>query len=395
MPSIDSIGMPLVFKAEETGDVPDSSPNRIAVRAEVRALEGMQKEAIVHYGPTGACWRMVSDEGPYLNGTDLAPFPLAFYAAGMAFSFMTELLHHTKAHDVKIQSLKLIQDNYYTMQGSAIRGDMIGGAKPTEIQVDIEAGASEEMIAKLIRLAEQSSPAQSYMRDVLQNTFALNLNGNPLEVANVAASSSTQSSDPEPTFDQLKSLGESAYQPDIIVKLKAAETVFDVKGGAGSSLKATQKRTLHVRSVGRLRDDDLKEVQVQLFKPIGSTFRFLSEEPDENGGRESAPPALAYLTAGVGFCYMTQMGRYAQIVKQNLEAYRIIQKNIFNINGSAAAENLTASAEPVDTQVFVDMSETDEAAQRLVSMSERTCFLHAAMRSSTPTEIHNEFNGKK
>jgi uncharacterized OsmC-like protein len=387
MPSIDSIGMPLVFKAEETGDAPESGPGRIAIRAEVRALEGMQKEAIVHYGPTGTCWRMVSDEGPYLNGSDLAPFPLAFYTAGMAFSFMTEFLRHAKAHDANIRSFKLIQDNYYTMQGSAIRGDMLGGAKPAEMKIEVDTDASEEMVNRLVQLAEQSSPAQSYMRDVLQNTFSLNFNGQPVDVADVAVYDGASSPDPAPAFEHLRSLDGSTYQPDIIVKLKAAETVFGVEGGAGSSLKATQKRTLHVRGIGTLREDGLKEVQVQLFKPIGSTFRFLSQEPDESIGKETAPPALAYLSAGVGFCYMTQMGRYAHIVKQDLKSYRIIQDNIFELNGRAEEENLTATAEPVNTQVYVEMNESDEAARKLVSMSERTCFLHAAMRNSNPAEI--------
>jgi OsmC-like protein len=142
-----------------------------------------------------------------------------------------------------------------------------------------------------------------------------------------------------------------------------------------------------VRTKATIGDDGLKEATVQLFKPIGSTFRFLSQEPDEAVGPEMAPPALAYLAAGVGFCYMTQMGRYAHIVKQDLESYRIIQDNIFNLSGQVSNGSLTASAEPVNTQVFVDMAESDEAAQTLVRMSERTCFLHAAMRSATPSQI--------
>jgi uncharacterized OsmC-like protein len=302
------------------------------------------------------------------------------------------LLRHARVHDVDLRSLKLTQDNYYTMQGSAIRGDMLGGAKPAEIKIEVDTDASEETVTRLARLAEQSSPAQSYMRDVLQNTFALNFNGQPLDVVDVSPSVGDQDPDPAPTFDQLNSLDESAYQPDIIVKLKAADKVFGVEGGAGSSLKATQKRTLHVRGVGTLRDDGIKEMMVQLFKPIGSTFRFLSQEPEESAGTETAPPALAYLSAGVGFCYMTQMGRYAHIVKQNLKSYRIVQENIFNMNGSLEEETLTALAEPVDTQVYVDMDESDEAAQKLVRMSERTCFLHAAMRNSRPTQIQSEIS---
>jgi hypothetical protein len=297
MPSIDSIGMPLVFKAEETGDVPESGPGRIAIRAEVRALEGMQKEAIVHHGPTGTRWRMVSDEGPYLNGTDLAPFPLAFYTAGTAFSFMTEFFRHARAHNVETRSIKLIQDSYYTMQGSAIRGDMLCGARPAEMKVEVNADASDEMVNRLVQLAEKSSPAQSYMRDVLQNTFSLHFNGQPIDVADVAEYDGERSPDPTTAFERLRSLDESEYQPDIILK-------------------------------------------------------------------------------------------------QDLHSYRIIQDNVFQLSGRAEEENLLATAEPVNTQVFVEMNESAEAARKLVSMSERTCFLHAAMRSSNPAEIKTRASGE-
>lgn len=387
MPSIEGSGFPLAFKLPpgDWSELPgpgEGEAGRIAVRACVRALTGMQKEAVVHYGPTGTVWRMVSDEGPYLNGTDLAPFPLAFFTAGMAFSFMSELLRHAVVHHVPIESLRLIQDNFYTMEGSALRGDMIGGAKPVEIRVEIQADASQAMVEKLLRLAEQSSPAQTYMRDKLTNTFALNLNGRQIPVVNVAASTAPPSPDPEAMFETIRPLDASEYLPDIITKLKAAEPVFGVEGGAGSSLQAEQKRTLHVRGIGKLREDGLKEVQVQLFKPIGSTFRFISDEHSQ-----SAPPSLAYLAAGVGFCHMTQMGRYAHIVKQDLQSYRIVQDNSFIFSGDTTQETLQANAAPVNTQVFVAMNEPEAAAQKLVSMSERTCFLHAAMRTINPTQI--------
>jgi hypothetical protein len=298
---------------------------------------------------------------------------------------MAELLRHAAAHHVPIESLKLIQDNFYTMEGSAIRGDMRGGAKPAEIRVEIQADASSAMIAKVIKLAEQSSPAQAYMRDKLTNTFALNLNGQQLPVSEVAESTAAPDADPEPIFETIDPADAPEYLPDIITKLKAAETVFGVSGGAGSSLQAEQKRTLHVRGIGTLREDGLQEVQVQLFKPIGSTFRFIS---DEQG--QSAPPSAAYLSAGIGFCYMTQMGRYAHIVKQDLQSYRIIQDNIFTLNGDTSAETLQATAVPVNTQVFVTMAEPAAAAQKLVSMSEQTCFLHGAMRTVNPTKIEIE-----
>ena len=390
MPSIQSLGQPLVFKVNQQSTVLEVPPHvhgEIAIRLKVRALEGMQKEAIVHHEPSNTIWRMVSDEGPYLNGTDLAPYPLAFYAAGMAFSLISESVRHAETYGIKITSLSLLQDNFYTMEGSAIRGDMMAGALPTEITVRISADAPQETLVNLIQLAEASSPPQAYMRDLLKNTFALSQNGRGLDVAPVNPSPARLHEDPEPHFEALAPLDPSEYLPDIITKLTAAEVKHGVEGGAGSSLKSEQKRTLHIHTEGLLRDDGLKEARVQLFHPIGSTFKFISDETSDG-----APPSLAYLSAGVGFCYMTQLGRYANIVKLGLNSCSIVQDNVFTLSGSARDENLRAGAKPVDTHLFVRLDGTDESARKLLKLGEQTCFLHAAMRTSNRTQLRAEIN---
>jgi hypothetical protein len=121
----------------------------------------------------------------------------------------------------------------------------------------------------------------------------------------------------------------------------------------------------------------LKEATVQLFKPLGSTFRFLGDDT----GQERAPSSLAYLAAGIGFCFMTQIGRYAHITKQALRAYSIVQDTIYRIGQESAV------AEPVDTHTFLQTAEPDEVAQKTLTMSERTCFLHAAMRGINQSRI--------
>ncbi len=395
MPNIESSGYPLVFKVQESPSSPPDSDDAtsLALRVQVRALEGMQKEAVVSTN-FGSAWRMVSDEGPYLDGTDLAPFPLAFYTAGMQFSFMSELLHHAKIHNISLKSCELWQDNYYTMEGSALRGTMMGGAKPAELVLKIESDASDEMMGKLIRLAEASSPAHAVMRDVLDNTFSLKLNGHNLPVTDVKASSNEAGPDPEESFNTVEPIAdENEFLPDIISKLSAAEKVFGVEGGAGSSLQATQKRTLHIHGEAKAVDGMLMETVIQLFKPIGSTFRFFCDESRDAGGKDMAPPPLAYLSAGVGFCYMTQIGRYAHITKQDLQKYEIVQDNVFTVSGSAEEWLQVSKALPVDTQVFLETGESNETAQKTLSMSERTCFLHAAMRASYPSVVKAELNG--
>lgn len=383
---------PLVYKVKDrNAGKPDepSRRDRIELSVAVRSLEKMQKEAVVcQVEPRGGAWRVVSDEGPYLNGTDLAPFPLGFFTAGQQCSFMTELLRHAKARGVEIKSLVVEQDNRYSMAGSALRGDMQGDAMPVEMLVKIEADADAETIARLIRLAEQSSPAQAVMRDVMDNAFSLALNGNPLPVAGIRQSGIEEVADPLATFEAIEMDTDGSFLPDIITKVSAAEPVHGVEGGAASSLQPEQKRTLHVRGEAKLIGDGLMETVVRLFSPLGSSFRFLC------GGGQSAPPALVYLAAGIGFCYMTQLGRYAHIAKQNLISYRILQRNVFNLEERESNVRGVARAEPVDTHVFIEADEPDDAARQLVRMGEQTCFLHAAMKGAYRSDIRAELNGQ-
>ncbi len=393
-------------------EVESDPPDRVSVLTEVRALEGMQKEALVRVG-MGRTWRMVSDEGPYLNGTDLAPFPLAFFTAGSQFSFLSQLLQGARAQSVVMRSVTLAQDNFYSMEGSFLRGDATGGAMPARLAVTIESDADPDVVARLVKMAQASSGAHALMRDTLTNRFALWHNGKRCEVAGLAGWRSPHdgapgrdgvtrdgvpsvgrvSPDAAPTFDWVAPDAEHHGPEDSITKVQEAERVHGVEGGAGSSLKSEQKRTLHVHGEARVGDGMAMETDIRLFKPIGSSFRFHCDELPENGGAESAPPPLAYVAAGVGFCYMTQLGRYAHILKKDLTSYSLIQENAFTFQDSDAQGHRSVAAEPVDTSVFIDSSESDVVAEDFVRTGERTCFLHAAMRGEHPSEIRLTVSG--
>lgn len=394
MPSIESSGYPLVFRVADdpsrAGASGGEDSERLALRAEVRALEGMQKEAVVTLD-SGARWRMVSDEGPYLNGTDLAPFPLAFFTAGMQFSFLSQLLQGARALSVRVGSVALAQDNFYTMQGSFLRGDAAGGALPARLEVTLESDADPEVIRRLIRMAQASSGAQALMRSAMANVFALAHNGSTLPVEGVAASPAAIVD--EPRFEGVAPATERPEAAGIITKVSQAEAVHGVEGGAGSSLKAEQKRTLHVHGEARVVDGMAMETEIRLFKPIGSSFRFRCDEIAAHGGGETAPPPLAYTAAGVGFCYMTQLGRYAHILGKQLAGYSLVQDMAFGFGGEAAAGTLQASADPVDTHVFLHSEESDDLARDFVKTGARTCFLHAAMGGRHPSELRVLLNG--
>jgi hypothetical protein len=116
-------------------------------------------------------------------------------------------------------------------------------------------------------------------------------------------------------------------------------------------------------------------------------FYFLSDETPENGGQGRAPDAASYISAGIGFCFMTQVGRYAKIVKKDLREYRIIQDTHFSLGGASGGTGQPGQADPVETHVFLTTGEDDRFARETLDMSEQTCFLHALCKADLKTRV--------
>jgi uncharacterized OsmC-like protein len=365
------------------GLVPPPPRRDVAVRTFVRSLAGMQKEALVVSSADGRGWRLTSDEGPYLAGHDEAPFPLAFLTAGMVASYANEVVALAAQRDLPLDGLRLTLENFYTMEGSALRGSMIGGALPPELT--IEAGADPAALRSLGADATDASPLNGLLRGRSTSLFTLTHNGQPREPARVAALGTPALEDVADRYGDITVDG-PADAADLMRRVASAER-HEGEGGAGSSLRAEQKRTLHVRGVCTLRADGVKVIDVQLLTPSGSSFRLLSDEPQGSGGRGRAPDAATLVSAGIAFCFMTQFGRYAAITRKRLDRYRIIQDTHFSAGGASGGTGRAGAADPVETHVFLDTDEDADFARTLVDMGEQTCFLHALCRTDLKTRL--------
>ena len=376
------------------------------VRVWARLLAGMQKEAVVR-STAGGAWRLASDEGPYLDGFDAAPCPLGFMTVGMVSSWMNAVLDAARARGVTVRDLVLVQDNRYTMEGSALKGTMTGGALPVELEVRVDADAGDDAVRELVAAAVRGASVYDVLRRPHVSRFALAVNGTEATVGQAAALGAGPAADPAAGFPRVAP-ADPAGVP--VERLEAVTPVAGVAGGAGTSLRAEQRRQLHLRAVCRRRPDGVKEIEQQLHSPLGSTFRFLSDEPPETGGRGAAPSAASYMAAGVAFCFMTQLGRYAAILGRDLHGYRIVQDARFPgrtalggvastvdavpadpgtaldagaaLDGAGAAPSGATGA--VETHVHLDTREGVDFARRCLDMGEQTCFLHALYR--TPLE---------
>jgi hypothetical protein len=382
-------GKPLFFKVGNSRDLAlDAPTHRLgeAVRAHIRSLSGMQKEALIVSRRTGAIWRLASDEGAYLDGDNEAPCPLSFLTTGMVCSYMEEVLALAKARCIEIAGIRLIQDNYYTMRGSALKGTMTGGARDVELEAQIASSADRDTVAQLLHDAVAASALNGMMRRQHRSLFSLQHNGKAIDCGRVGAIGGGFALSLSDAVFGSAQPAEGSWSA-LIVRNGLTPKTKETTGFAGSSLAEHQDRTLHVRGICTLRPDGAKLVEQQLFNPHGSIFHFLSDEAPGNGGHGLAPDACTYISAGIGFCFMTQFGRYAKISKRDLWDYRIVQDTHFSLGGASGGTGTAGEADPVETHVQLTSGEDDEFARTALDMSEQTCFLHALCRTALKTKI--------
>lgn len=378
--AVGDIDLPLAFRTKtgtaHTGwNALTDSVN--VCRVEARAIGGHQKEALVSEGDQGHCWRMLSDEGPILGGTDLAPFPLGFFSAGLQGDLLGRIHALSSPLGVKLDALNVQVVSRYAFSGSFFAGTGQGSTQAVEVKLRIQSQSSPEAVANLFRAAVNASPAFGALRQPMTNTFALYVNGKRAAVEGVESCTQPDQLDPflshrqSPVPERLET-----HLPDLIKRLNSPDVTSshmpsDIKkfeivvGGSGQNDPVTgTARTL-----------------TWLQQPLGTPFELVSDlEPRPM----KAPTALSYMAAAVSFCYMTQLLRYIDYQKLQVRAVRLIQINPFIMRTSPGSLGPQGQTGPFETHLYLNGNEPDEVMQKLLFYSARTCYLHAAL--STPFE---------
>lgn len=372
-----------VTNPEAVGLSPAPLRHGDAVRTWVRALAGFQKEALVLSTRTGAMWRLVSDEGAYLNGHDAAPCPLSFLTVGMISSYMNEIMALAARDGVTLRHLRLIQNNYYTMKGSMMKRTMTGGALPVELEVEIACDLPDAALTEMLSNAVHASPLNGLMRGVLPSLFTLTHNGTQIATGAAQALAGAAVGGPG---GAAPIAGDTDLRLIERLGLSPQKAVAKGTAGTATSLTDEQDRTLNPAAICTLRADGIKEIEQHLYSPHGSIFRYLSEEAPPHGqGR--APDAVSYISAGIAFCFMTQFGRMAMMERLDLSDYAVVQDTHFSLGGASGGTGRAGTADPVETHVHLATGESDDVARDMLDVSERTCFLHAFCRTDLKTRL--------
>jgi organic hydroperoxide reductase OsmC/OhrA len=218
------------------------------------------------------------------------------------------------------------------------------------------------------------------MRGKLESLFKLGKNGVELPTAKVAELNAALFPDPGNHFAKVMPEASSLALMEPVGPTPKKDVVLGTSSG-GSSLTDEQDRRLNIGAVAVLREDGIKEIQQMQYSPYGTSFRFMSSED----GR--APDANTLISAGIGFCFMTQFGRFVSMLKLDLPDYRILQDTHFSLGGASGGTGKAGDADPIETHVYLETTESDETAQQMLDISEQTCFLHAFCRTDLKTKV--------
>lgn len=363
MESIEGSGYPIGFKMDATDPAPifTGGTGETVVTTEARMLAGHQKEAIVHEGIGGPRWRLTSDEGIHLNGADIAPFPLGFFNAGLHTELHTRLAALATARGVDYGLPELSIQNFYWMTGSFAKGTGQGFSDPAEV---IQTGGPD-----LLEDAINASPAFDAMRRPLQNTFALYVNGRREEAPGMKASTARDAPDPYMTYR------EAPKPMDSVPNEMIRKTGILEDGEVKPAPVGTDTRIIRTVS-GKSRARTAQTVETDTWLEMPGVTHFTLQ-----GGIQAeqriAPSGLALISAAVAFCYMTQLSRYIEHLKLDIDGVRLVQYSPFSADG-------TGRAGPVDTHLFLNGRADTETHGKLLRVAARTCYLHAALGAELP-----------
>jgi uncharacterized OsmC-like protein len=381
--SIDGQGHPLCFKThagQQRPRVLQIQDAQDVFVTQARAMGGHQKEAVVTEGEQGSSWRMVSDEGPALKGTDLAPFPLGYMSAGLQAELLQRLSQCAQARNIELSDLACDLENDYRFEGSFFKGNGLGHAYAPRFRVRMNSTAAEEQVQQVVRQAVASSPLLASWAQPLRNTFALYANGRRVTLRELAPSA-VAVDDPFKTWSRAPTpLTPTDDWPDIVAKAPAVEVKNPTTPSGWETGRVDIPIHGHCESVQR------RGRSVTWANRLGGSA-FAIQSDDRPTG-DQAPSGLAHAHAGIAFCFMTQLLRYVEHHHMKVRALRLVQLSPCRIESGVAV------AQPLDTHVFVHTEESDEVMERLVHMSARTCYLHAALSSALMPEITWILNGR-
>lgn len=161
---IESLPQPTTFTTEPAKKSKEGLDLEVHVLAELVPGPGLVKRGYVKPNiPSFGAFELMCDEGTIIGGSDSAPAPLSYLAAGIAFCLLTHLKGYADSAKLEISSLRVEQRMKFQSRipgmTAQMGGQMEGHSKGVETFVIVETDEPPESVARMVEVAERACMA--------------------------------------------------------------------------------------------------------------------------------------------------------------------------------------------------------------------------------------------
>jgi len=124
-----------------------------------------------------------------------------------------------------------------------------------------------------------------------------------------------------------------------------------------------------------------------------SQFEVFADEGAHLGGDNTAPRPLTYFLLSVGFCALTQLHRYSDMLKVNLRDQKVTVRSGFRTDGSVLQGTIQASTVDFEIDFEVESDDPPDRVAACIRAAEAGCFVMQAVVQPTKVTRKVTLNG--
>ncbi len=125
-----------------------------------------------------------------------------------------------------------------------------------------------------------------------------------------------------------------------------------------------------------------------------SQYEVFADEGPRLGGENSAPRPLTYFLLSVGFCTLTQLHRYSEMMKVNLRDPKITVRSGFRTDGSVLRGTVKASTVDFEVEFDVESDDPPDRVAACIQAAENGCFVMQTIVEPTEVKRTVRLNGE-
>ena len=184
---IDRLPTPTAFEVEPARKSKEGLDLEVHVLAELVPGRGLVKRGTVKPNiPSFGAFELYCDEGYVIGGSDTAPAPLSYLAAGVAFCLLTHLKGYADHAGLAVESIRVEQRMKFQSRIPGMTaepgGQMEGRSKGVETFVIVETDEPPEAIARMVEGAERACMAAQTVVNAVPSVTTVIRNGARLPV---------------------------------------------------------------------------------------------------------------------------------------------------------------------------------------------------------------------